>query len=288
MITIYASELSAAVGMNKYASVADTAKKVWDRMDPIGYRKAMMRTDVSEPEAVDKVLDDLNLRERVATCVAGSEASGQSVKNLDLDADELAKRNISLIDVQSFVFTERGKRLEESSLDRIEKTLNVPIRQRNNKFYKKYVSYTCSSEPNSDADGGENEDGVKLLSGEDDNEQKEAIQEPEEKRYMIGGKVDGITETGDLVEVKNRQNRIFSFLPLYEKVQIHAYMFLTEVTTCRLVQSYDGQDKVNIYKFDQEFWGTVVEKCTKLVQSIGRIAKESDAQDRLLLLGVFN
>ena len=49
-----------------------------------------------------------------------------------------------------------------------------------------------------------------------------------EHTIYICGKIDGI-ENNELIEVKNRRNRLFEFIPLYEQIQTEVYFRLTDL-----------------------------------------------------------
>jgi len=258
MIAVYASELAACIGMNRYRPVSEAARKVWCRCDPEGYRRALLRNDTSEPEPIADTLQKLQLTETVTNVVEQStpETLAKDVAKLaEENKDSLALEGILLSDVTSFVLTERGKNSEGGSLDRLEKSFNIKIRERNDKFYKRIMTY-------------ERADGTI-------------------DKFLLGGKVDGITEDGCLVEVKNRQYRLFPDLPPYEKVQIHAYMFLTGITECKYVQSFKGEDVQEILNFDNDFWDMIKNHCIKFVKTISTIMNNEKRQDRLLSLGIF-
>ena len=72
----------------------------------------------------------------------------------------------------------------------------------------------------------------------------------------IGGRIDGLTEDNQLIEMKNRQFRIFPQVPIYEKVQLHVYMYLLDKDDCQLIQncSRTSEMKVDDISFDAEFW----------------------------------
>lgn len=249
MITIYASELAACIGSNRYRPAEEVAKNVWCRADPEGYRKALIRNDTTDPELIMDTLENLRLTEK-AQNIIGSHAD--SLKNdlgsfVDEHQKDLEAKEIDLKDITSYIHTQRGKILEDDSLQRLERALNVSIRDRNAKFYRRYLDFTVGN--------GKSE------------------------KYVLGGKVDGITEDGYLVEVKNRQYRLFQEMPIYEKVQIHAYMFLTGIVECKFVQSYKGEDVTTLETFDYEFWDDVKQKCTSFVQSIYMLMSDIDLQD---------
>lgn len=260
MIVIYASELAACVGMNRYRPVSDVARKIWCRSDPEGYRKALLRNETSDLEPVAETLNKLKLTGMVDTIVDHStpESISKEIQTFTRDYQaDLTSQGILLSDLTSYVLTQRGKNSEEGSLVRLEKALNVKIGNRNHKFYKRVIPYE------------ENEDGTV-------------------RKFMLGGKVDGITEDGHLVEVKNRQYRIFSELPVYEKVQIHAYMFLTGILDCKYVQSFKGHDEQEMVEFEQDFWDTIKNKCCKFVKSLEMVMRNERLQDQLLSLGKFS
>jgi len=64
------------------------------------------------------------------------------------------------------------------------------------------------------------------------------------KQFRFGGIIDGRhAETGQMLEVKNRQNRLFDCVPLYEKIQVMVYLFLYQESSCILRQCYAGETK---------------------------------------------
>ena len=82
---------------------------------------------------------------------------------------------------------------------------------------------------------------------------------PDKKRYTMKitedvtlvGYIDGRKEDR-IVEIKNRQNRLFNKVPKYEWVQCQVYMKLTGIPKCTLIEQYG--EKSN--SFDLEFSDT--------------------------------
>tara|TARA_R110002074_G_scaffold43888_2_gene114234 strand:+ start:1091 stop:1936 length:846 start_codon:yes stop_codon:yes gene_type:complete len=62
--------------------------------------------------------------------------------------------------------------------------------------------------------------------------------------FKVVGKFDGFTDSGKLVEIKNRVRRLFGEVKEYESVQVHVYMKMAEVDTAHLVERFE--DKINI------------------------------------------
>ena len=71
----------------------------------------------------------------------------------------------------------------------------------------------------------------------------------------ICGKIDGI-ENNSLIEIKNRRNRLFEFIPLYEKIQTEIYFRLTNLTQGKLIQNYNDTQSSFDIQSDDELWNT--------------------------------
>jgi hypothetical protein len=269
MITIYASELAACVGFNRFQPVSEVAKKIFERTDPVTFNKALYRNELKKKRSIENVLYDLDLSERVIKLVRDEddgydekadarEKSAQRMEEIDKIIIEVGDKTDEEFakDLTSFVFTERGKNSEGPALDRAQEDLGTVINARNTQFFKKYIEY-------------------------DDEEQQRR------KRYQIGGKVDGITEDGKLVEVKNRQYKLLNSVPVYEKIQIHAYMFITGIKECHLVQCFGDKTESKLIEFDDAFWDDVIKRLNVFVQELAKVIKNEENQDGLLMSGTF-
>ena len=73
----------------------------------------------------------------------------------------------------------------------------------------------------------------------------------------ICGKIDGI-ENNSLIEIKNRRNRLFEFIPLYEKIQTEIYFRLTNLTQGKLIQNYNDTQSIFDIQSDDELWNTIL------------------------------
>jgi hypothetical protein len=90
---------------------------------------------------------------------------------------------------------------------------------------------------------------------------------------LIGGKHDGITNDGELIEVKTRQHW-FLGVPIYEKVQLHAYMSIFDKKKATLVESFDGQQRTHEVHFDECFWDDVKMRVEDFVREMKLLSKE--------------
>jgi len=82
----------------------------------------------------------------------------------------------------------------------------------------------------------------------------------------IGGKHDGMVD-GKIVEIKTRQSR-FLGTPVYELVQVHAYMYIFGTRQAMIVESYLGQERVHEIAFDDGFWDTVKSNMNGFVEEL--------------------
>jgi hypothetical protein len=71
----------------------------------------------------------------------------------------------------------------------------------------------------------------------------------------IGGKHDGAVDD-KIVEIKTRQRR-FLGTPLYERVQVHAYMTIFGVREALLIESFDDENRTHPIAFDDGLWDSV-------------------------------
>lgn len=311
MLLLYASELAACADMHRYQPQRDVMLKVWQRVDPVSFQLAQRRT--STKEIVPVQIHDKILQEATSSTPAQLEKEIEKIMNTPLiqvdektvqniqaaacrnnDADVVAlltpsatltesakaiiqstaqticraatskpasqvrteiEDAISLIkvkdtasaaagEIKSKVYTSRGTSGEQKGIAKFEQTRKKTVTQRNDTFYKKVVK-------------------------------------PE---FSIGGRVDGITDDGEcIVEVKCRQKRFFSTLPLYEKVQIQCYMWLTDIHCCELAQQFDGEVQSDTYEFDEDFWEEVLRAVDTFVHDLLELLQSPVLQDRFMI-----
>jgi hypothetical protein len=307
-ILLYASELASCIGRHRYQDVPSAKVKVWSRTDPDGYEAAKRRTAYAEREelpssvniseavqcgplrvdaeikrvmhqpltvsdeaiivraraAVSKEdLVSVCVPERVSLSVTGrarvevAVAAAQDAKRdgaTPAEVDSLLKKAVECArvgdcsasaDLQATVFKARGCAGESSATDAYERHTAIRVVHRNDKFYKRCLR---------------SDDSV-----------------------AVGGRVDGISADGTkLVEVKCRQRRLFSYLPEYENVQIHSYMWLTGIHECELVQRYGGETRIDSYTFSADEWERISDAACAFAQEVRELMECEQKQDELL------
>jgi hypothetical protein len=94
---------------------------------------------------------------------------------------------------------------------------------------------------------------------------------PDGNAFKMFGRLDGLRDDGAVVETKNRRNRLFGYVPTYERIQLHAYMVLTSTTQSVLVETFEGDQRTHDVPFDEPFWQrTVLPALAKGVDDVHR------------------
>ncbi|CAM9180875.1 unnamed protein product, partial [Ectocarpus sp. 12 AP-2014] len=223
-LCIYASELSACVGMNKYKSVEDAKMGVWRRWDTPSFREASERNLIAPHKTDEEMFASTtpSVQKLVSTAVS-SETEKAATKIVERVIENVRVKDLKEVSdsVVTVVNCRRGTQNEHKGIASYENATRVKLHGKNLKFYKKCI--------------GETSAGTKVC---------------------VGGRVDGLTND-KVVEVKSRRSRLFKTLPIYEKVQVQAYMFLTDKPVAEVVQKYDGMMRSDEHVADTEFWDAV-------------------------------
>ena len=85
---------------------------------------------------------------------------------------------------------------------------------------------------------------------------------------ILQGKIDGMIDNDTVVESKNRARRLFYKIPAYEKVQLEAYMFLTETEKALHIENYNETTNESYYYHDETFWNECKEKIVEFTTTM--------------------
>ena len=80
-----------------------------------------------------------------------------------------------------------------------------------------------------------------------------------EHEIYVCGKIDGI-ENNELIEIKNRRNRLFEYIPIYEQIQIEVYFRLTGLETGKLIQNYNDTTSEFAIKTNNTLWESILDE----------------------------
>ena len=90
--------------------------------------------------------------------------------------------------------------------------------------------------------------------------------------WKIYGKIDGmytnVLGKRFIIEIKNRQNKIYDQIPIYEQIQIQMYMWIFDIDDAILVQHYVGEYSMKYFKKEKGFIERTV---TDLRGALGRM-----------------
>ena len=88
---------------------------------------------------------------------------------------------------------------------------------------------------------------------------------------VLWGLIDGFDhETNTIIEHKQRQNRLFYKIPVYERIQCFIYMKMLGVHRVQLIQTFDGQQKEHIILWDENEWEKIYQGLVQCVRDLNR------------------
>ena len=88
---------------------------------------------------------------------------------------------------------------------------------------------------------------------------------------ILVGKVDGLNENGEVVEIKNRVNKLFGELRGYEKPQIMSYMWMNDAKKGYMVENLNKKGGCNINIIPVDYEKDYVEK--QVIPNLARFHK---------------
>lgn len=87
-------------------------------------------------------------------------------------------------------------------------------------------------------------------------------------KIFLGGRHDGIDDNNNLIEIKNRVKGFRNTIPLYELVQLHAYMYIFDIKQATLIENYKNKQKEHIIDFDDTLWNDIKVNLTIFMEEI--------------------
>jgi hypothetical protein len=230
-IIVYASQIPACIGANKYAKPAEAFEKLWQRVAPQSFKNALARHALKT--------DDQRLDEIVAQHV--------SVASAVKDAESLADRVRASPEVAK-AYVAASKAIEPTLSAADTKVVDAAIRK------TMFTSFGTRNESDIfEAVRGR----LKFDIERDESFKHVVIGDIDGIEWGIGGRIDGISVDGNtVVEIKQRINRLFGVAPPYEYVQIQCYLHMIESATQGvLVECYcppQGGRIMNVIPVDKD------------------------------------
>jgi hypothetical protein len=242
---VSASEIANLVNANPHLSVGDAVERFWQKNNKRTFTEALVRNKLQSFTPEEK-LTELGVLSLAMAAVAAEEPS-QYRQSLD-QALKHAKSAQDEGVVRDFINTARGVKNEKNTFESLQKRQPLVRLDSDPTLYQKVLQI-----PNSEVE------------------------------YVISGYIDGVeTDNNRIIEIKNRQNRLFNYVPLYEQVQCQAYLFLTGFSVCEHTESFRGTLQSTTLRYEPLFWERVVERLNQVLVAFDLLTKDASAQDAFL------
>jgi len=259
-IYLNASEIAGLINKNKYNPCEDVIYDILCRL-----KKETNKSDLNKLESINKN----ELLELLKTFEKSNLIDNEDSKNLKKKIEKTPENEIANLsqNVLNNVTKKsiNTKKTEDSRLiqNNIESNIKKVMKNKDIKDIAKYVEGHINKNR-----GIKNEKNI-INSYEKKN--KTNIKANNSKLYkmklfslddheiFICGKIDGI-ENNELIEIKNRRNRLFEYIPIYEQIQIEVYFRLTGLETGKLIQNYNDTTSEFPIKNNNTLWETILDE----------------------------
>lgn len=283
-----ASELAAASGFNRYKSREDLleiiqARKAKKPIDPImdivtllGPETLKKLNELIPKAETESESDDESADPDYESSESERESSSDD-ESEDLDPEEIVSRiheaiykDAVTISKDNKVTGDLQKKLERAANEEFE-GLQELIELKETIAQETRMEVGTISE-RQDLDKNEEKLGKKIR---EDTSMKYAVFElpSSGRKVKMGGRVDGMDEDGNVIETKHRRNRIFGFVPKYERIQCECYMRITGTEVMTHIENYDGESRITELTRDDELWDTVLEELEEFCDMIDTIGQ---------------
>lgn len=218
ILNIGASSIAGCIGKNPYISRDDMIIEIWYKTYPKSLNTALDRNNI-------QIIDVLNIVKPIDNLIKNA-IDEMNINDVNIILEKIRKTDIIKNDMKLMLYIEkhiymcRGKKNETNVYDLYEKINNLKIEDRNNKFEKIYLNKSYNK--------------ILLHS------------------IAICGVLDGKIKNEQIVEIKNRQNRIPLKINEYDKIQIKTYMRLSNIYKCTFIEKYEEEIKESKIEYDRK------------------------------------
>lgn len=256
VISIAATDLAPLCGMDNYNNWPKIITKIWKKLNKQDFeeceKKLRTSTDISLAcDSIQKQLYALDIKYGNTTNLL------KSVKTINSKPPTSSN---TLVQEQKNVINTVGTILGDSADSKEKAAIASLIKSATN------MRFGCANETNG-FDIFTKNTGKQII-----NKQHPinlTIHEDANIKWVINGRADGITADSFVVEIKNRQQKLFNKVRDYEMCQIQLYLHTLNITTGYLVEILPGdatkQTQFNIIEVsrDQNYFKEVVEPWLK-------------------------
>jgi len=242
---VSASEIANLINANPYVSVGDAVERLWEKNNRRTFAEALARNKLQSYTQEER-LKELGVFEMAAAVVESEDVKeyGQRLRKLLKRATTPQDKSV----VRDYINTSRGIKHEKTTFENLQSKDPSAKLDTDAKRYQQTMNI-----PNSGL------------------------------QYLISGYVDGVeTNNQRIIEIKNRQSRLFNHVPLYEQVQCQAYLFLTGLQVCEHTESFRGALLTTTLRWEPVFWTAIVERLNKVILAVDHLLKDAVVQDMFL------
>ena len=257
-IYLNASEIAGLINKNKYNPQEDVIYDILCRL-----KKESNKSDINKLESINKN----ELLELLKTFEKSKLINLEDSKDLKKKIDQSGEKDIASISQNVINNVSKNsinsKKTEDSRKiqDNIESNIKKVMKNKDIKDIKKYVEGHINKNR-----GIKNEKEIinkymkknnTNITNNNSKLYKMKLFSLNEHNIYVCGKIDGI-ENDELIEIKNRRNRLFEFIPIYEQIQIEIYFRLTNLKTGKLIQNYNDTTSEFVIQNNDTLWDNIL------------------------------
>lgn len=262
-IVLFASDLAACIGRNKYQSRKDMLYKYLARYDAEKHKSVLEKHGekaMTEAEVRKLVLDSID------TCIV-REAFEDCNKDNKTVAHTIDEMTTTLISNDGRNFQEVVSKTQKALVSKcMDMDLSIPETLRpkvadlvRDEVRKRACTDLGTAKEQLIATSYAIDNNVSVC--KDDVFVKKKIgaivsENDEAVDVFIGGKCDGIVQHDDgsreIIEIKNRTRRLFRYIPDYELVQVYAYMHVLDIHKAKLVERFRDERYEIAIKYEED------------------------------------
>lgn len=303
---IYASEVSGAIGINKYKKRWEVLMNMWKRVSPATYEAAVKRYEQLESKPFKKREDQISnvirqsqLQDFVQDILCQPVESSADVRTkLDVVNDtmktyeESVKQKKTQMEEEikecEYRLCDDNVKPEEILAIQNEIKIKENLLNEQKQIYsdfkeaKKEVTSLVRTQFGQHREQKDVENKTMGIILENNGKFYKTILGQTPQSWGIGGKIDGFRD-GVLIEIKNRVNQIFDPIPIYDQIQLQCYMHLLNKSHAIMIQCWNGQRKETEVKRDVDMWqNQIYPELNKFVHALFNLIKNNDVQDKML------
>ena len=234
-LVLYASEIAIITGDNSYQKLSDFVIKLWQKYDNNDFNNCLETLQPHHSVKFVQTNDLENINNIEKKCGINVQSEMKNILKNSKNAEEVVqKKNQLLKKVESQVTDKNLKKELEKSVTNVVNT-----------------SY-----------GIKNEDNVLQVYSKNKQITVHKVCEFRKRKIgnnlYIGGKIDGLTQNGEIVEIKNRMYKLFNNLREYERIQLQCYIYIFKLKKGYLVENF--KDKINIIEelYDKKYMDSLI------------------------------